>query len=167
MGHIVIHLIRCDFSQAKVPSIAHLDITNEFLKVYGKADAMKGFEKRFGSRLRYARKKWHLTQPELADRAAVGVATVRRAENGYFEPRLESARRLADALDVRLEWLLTGDSDTMVLSVHLTIEEQMKSRPPAGSGHPDTVLIVGPGPWFMDDDEEWQVDGAAERKEEG
>ncbi len=120
-----------------------------------------------GARLRFVRKKWGLTQEELADKAGVGVATVRRAENGYFEPRMETARKIADALHVRVEWLLTGDSDTMVLPVHLTFDEQIKSRPPADGGHPDTVLIVGSGPWFMDDDGKWQVDGAAERKEEG
>lgn len=109
-----------------------------------------------GSRLRFVRKKWTLTQPQLADRAGVGVATVRRAENGYFEPRMETARKIADALHVRVEWLLTGDSDVMVLPAHLTFDEQMKARPPAG--HPDTVLIVGPGPWYTDDDGEWQVE---------
>lgn len=128
---------------------------------------MRNTDTGFGSRLRFVRKKWNLTQEQLAGRAGVGVATVRRAENGYFEPRLESSRRLADALHVRVEWLLTGDSDTMVLPVHQTVEEQVKYRPPADSGHPDTVLIVGPGPWYRDDDGEWQVDGAAERKEVG
>ena len=95
---------------------------------------MKGFDKGFGSRLRFARKKWNLTQLQLAQIAGVGVATVRRAENGYFEPRMETAREIADALHVRLEWLLTGNSDTMVLPVHLPYQEQMKSRPPADSG---------------------------------
>jgi transcriptional regulator with XRE-family HTH domain len=113
----------------------------------------------FGSRLRFVRKKWGLTQTELAERAGVNIATVQRAEWGTFDPRFSTAQKLADALHVRVEWLLTGDSDTMVLLNHLTFDEQMKSRPPAG--HPDTVLIVGPGPWFMDEDGEWQVDRAA------
>lgn len=33
---------------------------------------MKGFEKGFGSRLRFVRKKWNLTQAQLADRALIG-----------------------------------------------------------------------------------------------
>ncbi len=121
----------------------------------------------FGSRLRFVRKRWYLTQPQLADISGVGVATVRRAENGYFEPRLESARRLADALHVRVEWLLTGDSGVMVLPSHMTVDEQMQMRPSADSEHPDTVLIVGPGPWYRDADGEWQVDVAAERMNQG
>jgi hypothetical protein len=42
----------------------------------------------------------------------------------------------------------------MVWPHHLTFDEQMKSRPTEGSGHPDTVLITGDGPWFRDDDDE-------------
>jgi len=86
-------------------------------------------------------------------------------ENGYFDPRLSTAQKLADALQVRVEWLLTGDADVMVWPHHLTFGEQMKSRLTEGGGHPDTVLIVGEGPWFRDDDDEWQVDRTAERKE--
>lgn len=99
-----------------------------------------------GARLRFVRKKWGLTQEELADKAGVGVATVRRAENGYFEPRMETARKIADALHVRVEWLLTGDSDTMVLPVHLTFDEQIKSRPPADGGR--RTSGYGPDRWI-------------------
>ncbi len=61
------------------------------------------------SRLRRARKHRGWSQDHLALEASVGVATIRRAEGGQFEPRLETARRLATALGVRVAWLTTGD----------------------------------------------------------
>ena len=63
----------------------------------------------FGDRLRQARAARGWTQDRLAAEAGVGIATVRRAENGYFEPRQDTARRLAAALGVRLAWLTVGD----------------------------------------------------------
>ena len=63
----------------------------------------------FGERLREARAVRGWSQGRLAAAAGVGIATVKRAENGYFEPRQETARRLAVALRVRAAWLMTGD----------------------------------------------------------
>ena len=63
----------------------------------------------FGDRLRQARAARGWTQDRLAAEAGVGIATVRRAENGYFEPRQDTARRLATALRVRPAWLTVGD----------------------------------------------------------
>ena len=60
-------------------------------------------------RLRFARQERRLTQEELAQAAGVGVATVRRAEGGSFEPRLDTIRRLADTLEVRVGWLAAGE----------------------------------------------------------
>ena len=118
----------------------------------------------FGLRLRFARQCWKVSQEELAVKAGVGVATIRRMENSYYDPRLSTAQKLADALQVRVDWLLTGDAEVMVWPHHLTFDEQMKSRPLEGSAHPDTVLITGEGPWFQDDDDEWQVDPKTDRK---
>ena len=66
----------------------------------------------FGDRLREARRARGWTQDRLAAGSGVGIATVRRAENGYFEPRQETARRLAAALGVRAAWLMTGEGPT-------------------------------------------------------
>jgi transcriptional regulator with XRE-family HTH domain len=61
------------------------------------------------ARLRMARAWSKRTQKEVADEAGVGLATLQRAENGEFEPRQSTLRKLAAALNVRLEWLVTGD----------------------------------------------------------
>lgn len=65
----------------------------------------------FGERVRLSRSRLDWTQDELARRAGVGVATIRRAEGATFEPRLETARRLADALGVDMKWLMFGDDE--------------------------------------------------------
>ncbi len=61
------------------------------------------------ARLRMARAWSKHTQREIAEAAGVGIATVRRAESGAFEPRQDTLRKLAAALGVRVEWLITGD----------------------------------------------------------
>ena len=62
-------------------------------------------------RLREARRLGVLTQAELAARAGVSLITVTRLENevGEGNPRPETVRRLAKALDVDPAWLLFGD----------------------------------------------------------
>ena len=64
-----------------------------------------------GQRLRSARRKAVLTQAELASKAGVALITVTRLENeeGESNPRPETARRLARALDVDPAWLLFGE----------------------------------------------------------
>ena len=118
-----------------------------------------------GDRLRYARERWGWSQDELARAAAVGVATIRRAEGGKFEPRLETARRLADALFVRVEWLLTG-SDPMLGLEHMTVEEQHRCQSGPGTEGLPGYVIVSPGPWYRDGDV-WKVNRAAVRSSEG
>ncbi len=83
----------------------------------------------FGARVRFARKKRGEAQVPFAKRAGVGIMTLRRAEEGKFNPRLETARKIADALDVRVEWLLTGD-EPMVWQTQTTFREQEKIRVP-------------------------------------
>lgn len=62
-----------------------------------------------GTRLRQARKRKRLTQKGLAEQAGIGLATVRRIEQDDMEPRLETARRLAETLDIRAGWLVFGE----------------------------------------------------------
>jgi transcriptional regulator with XRE-family HTH domain len=62
-----------------------------------------------GSRLRAARKGKGWTQENLADEAGIGIATVRRIEQKGFEPRLSTARKLAEVLRIRPEWLIFGE----------------------------------------------------------
>jgi DNA-binding XRE family transcriptional regulator len=55
-----------------------------------------------GERIRRLRKRAGLTQAELAKRARIGRITVVRIENGQMYARVETLRRIAQALDVKL-----------------------------------------------------------------
>ena len=66
-----------------------------------------------GRRLKDARRLNRRTQVELARATGVGLATIRRIEQTDFEPRLATARKLAAALGVRVEWLVFGVGPTV------------------------------------------------------
>ena len=111
----------------------------------------------FAARLYEIRKIWGLTQDELADRAGVGIATIRRMEGGKFDPRLSTATKLADALQVRVEWLLTGDNGMVGLR-HMTRDEQEREQTgPGTEGLPGYVIVPG-GVWYRDKNGQWHVD---------
>jgi DNA-binding XRE family transcriptional regulator len=139
-----------------LPVRTDLNITNDIIDNRKGAYSMTT-DNTFRARLRYARQKWHLTQTDLAVKAGIGVATVRRAENAYYEPRLDTARKLANALQVRLEWLLTGD-EPMLWMVQMTAEEQQKQHTGPGTEGLPGYVIADTGPWFTDDAGEWHID---------
>lgn len=59
-----------------------------------------------GERLRISREAKGFTQDDLADRASLGQSQLNRYENGKSEPTLDVVIRLAEVLDVSVEWLL-------------------------------------------------------------
>lgn len=62
---------------------------------------------RIGRRIRTLREEGLITQPELATRSDVGVASIRNIETGLVaHPRRSTVERLAEALGVRLEDLM-------------------------------------------------------------
>ena len=61
-----------------------------------------------GQRLKVARARRNITQLDLARQTTVGLRTIRQIEQTNFEPRLATARKLAIALEVRVEWLVFG-----------------------------------------------------------
>lgn len=62
-----------------------------------------------GERLKLRRRALKWTQEGLACEAGVGLATIRRIEQGASEPRIDTARRLAATLEVRAGWLISGE----------------------------------------------------------
>ena len=61
-----------------------------------------------GQRLKAARRRAGMRQVDLARQTGVGLRTIRQIEQTDFEPRLATARKLATALNVRVEWLVFG-----------------------------------------------------------
>lgn len=63
----------------------------------------------FGKRLREVRKTRGLKQQELADILGISQKSYSHWENGKTEPSFESIVKLADLLDVSLDWLFGRD----------------------------------------------------------
>ena len=61
-----------------------------------------------GQRLKMARARTSMLQVDLARTTGVGLRTIRQIEQSDFEPRLATIRKLATALNVRVEWLVFG-----------------------------------------------------------
>jgi len=59
-----------------------------------------------GNLIRRVRIARDLSQTELAEKAGLGEATIRRAEVGRGTPSTQTLGAIAEALGVRLSWLL-------------------------------------------------------------
>jgi transcriptional regulator with XRE-family HTH domain len=67
----------------------------------------------FGERLRAARVEAGMSQSDLAERCGIPKPRLSRYENDHILPSITSLRRLADALDVAQEILLTSEISPM------------------------------------------------------
>ncbi len=63
------------------------------------------------AKLREARQRRLLTQAELGKRAGTTEATVNRLENGLQTARISTIRKLAEALEVPAEELITWEAE--------------------------------------------------------
>lgn len=63
------------------------------------------------TKLKQARIRAALSQPELAERAGLTPVTVCRAETGARTPALRTIRKLAEALGLAPHELMTEDGD--------------------------------------------------------
>lgn len=65
--------------------------------------------KAFGARVKQLRKQRHWTQKELARKVEIRFQLLNKYEGGQHIPSVETLIRLADALDVTVDYLLTGN----------------------------------------------------------
>ncbi len=72
----------------------------------------------FPSRLRGIREKRALNQAELAKRAGLQASAVSHFETGTRKPSFDNLRRLADALDVTMDYLIGRVGDNQVSVGH-------------------------------------------------
>ena len=86
-------------------------------------------DQRFGSIVRAVRIKRRWRQADLAAKARVSASTVSRVERGHASTlSLEVIRRIASALDVRVELLArwrAGDLDRLLNAKHSALHEQV------------------------------------------
>ena len=64
-----------------------------------------------GTKLREARERRLITQPELSELSGVMVATISRIENGLQQPRIPTIRKLAKALEIAPEELIVWGTE--------------------------------------------------------
>ena len=97
------------------------------------------YEMNYGDSIKNARKKAGLTQKELAEKAGLAEITIRQYETNKREPRSESLKKIATALEIPLSALLDEnykeelnevlDSVTDTLSKLIsTSESSMKAK---------------------------------------
>ena len=82
----------------------------------------------FGQTLRAFRKKRGFSQEELAHRSKFSFMTIRRFENGEITPRIEDISRLAQALNVTEQELLTGEPKTAEWVLTVKIAEEFREE---------------------------------------
>src|ERR1035438_7622062 len=68
-------------------------------------------EVKFDERLTALRKEHNLTQQALADLVGMHISQIRRYESGQSQPTLDAIRKLAFALNVSADMLLSGKDE--------------------------------------------------------
>jgi len=77
------------------------------------------FLNEMGQRIHSKRKSLRFSQEELAEKAEISKQTVSRAENGQRELGARNVMRIARALELSADYLLTGehvDKDSFILN---------------------------------------------------
>lgn len=67
-----------------------------------------------GSRLRYLRKKQHLTMKELHSLTGLSTGNISDMENDKYMPSVSSLIPLSKALHCSIDWLLLGDNEVQI-----------------------------------------------------
>jgi transcriptional regulator with XRE-family HTH domain len=80
----------------------------------------EGYSMTFGQKVAFCRKELKLSQAELGKRSGINGDIIGKYERNEMKPSIETARKLADALEVSLDYLV-GDRDLKVLD-HKTLQ---------------------------------------------
>ena len=68
----------------------------------------------FGQKMAFCRKERKISQAELGKRAGINGDIIGKYERNEMKPSIETAKKLADALEVSLDYLV-GEGDLKVL----------------------------------------------------
>lgn len=79
--------------------------------------------KTIGDAIRNERKKCNITQKELAERLGVSASMIAQYETGKRKPKLETMRKLAEALGVPMGDLVANWSDYNTSEIITDLEE--------------------------------------------
>lgn len=70
-----------------------------------------------GEKIKEIRKKRGLTQKQLGDLCGMADSAIRRYENGRANPKLETIKKIATALNVSIDVLMTGEPSQPVQTI--------------------------------------------------
>jgi len=79
--------------------------------------------KQIGLRIRDAREKLGLTQEKLAERADLHPSYIGQIERGTKKASIQTYKRIADALNVPLDWLFQFSEDALLIQEDLLLRE--------------------------------------------
>ena len=74
-------------------------------------DGKKRMSVDFGKRVKLARKKVGYTQSQLAEHIDVSVNHISAIERGVYETRVDTLKKMADALGTTTDYLVYGEED--------------------------------------------------------
>jgi len=83
----------------------------------------------YGKRLLEARKKKSISQEELAEKLNTKGPVIGRYERDEMKPSIEAAAKIADILDVSLDWLVGHTDLELDKSMIQRIQEVSKMQP--------------------------------------
>lgn len=93
----------------------------------------------FGERILSIRKRLKWSQDELAKKVGTSAPIIGRHERNEMKPSIETARRLANALNVTLDYLV-GDSDSVLFDKNTT--KRIEAIDAMGDGDKDTLFKI-------------------------
>lgn len=77
-----------------------------------------------GNRIRAARARAGLTQPEMSVLLGMSFSVVAHWETGRSLPKLGTLEKVANILGTSVEWLMTGDEPDALVRAHTTAEKE-------------------------------------------
>ena len=83
--------------------------------------------KTIGDAIRNERKKCNITQKELAERLGVSASMIAQYETGKRKPKLETMRKLAEALGVPMGYLVANWSDYSTSEIITDLKEDSRT----------------------------------------
>lgn len=93
----------------------------------------------FAERLAHVRKQRRLSQADTGRLVGINGDAYGRYERGEVRPTVETARRIADALEVSLDYL-TGKTDLVIDDTMLKRMEHIAAMTDEDQGHVFTLL---------------------------
>jgi len=88
----------------------------------------------FGERILTLRKKLKWSQDDLAKKIGTSAPIVGRYERNEIKPSIDTAKNIADALDVTIDYLV-GDSDVILDKNTISKIQEISNMSPEDQGH--------------------------------